>query len=376
MKVDTDLLEIQDQVAAKNTWYRAPKVAPSIQKISSSTFRVRTVEDEVELGVLEEAILNVIVSFKFMPYWIVQRWFNQMNRNPNKNAGDEIKKWVRIGLVWVETSTTGVYLRPTRFLLDMFKEKQTNYSEIPYNTLTHTISEAQLYFDLTVGNPRSEMWQIVKNEETLPRYHPLLVDLNENHPPNESGTIVIREADFRKNFKSYKPKQLQENEELIKSQIRSGKRYTEELTNFSLFPIVQPNIQNSEKKGEIYTQNPDLIVPLPRKHITNENGEVVELGRPQSYAIEIELSPKTADRYNDIMIAYKNNIKFGKLFYLCSSQRIARLVKESFQNVKGLGTCELYILPFEVPSMDVENFSREAERLQMELVKDSLKNNV
>ena len=87
--------------------------------------------------------------------------------------------------------------------------------------------------------------------------------------------------------------------------------------------------------------------------------------------LEIELTPKAADKYIGILENYKDNIKFGKLFYLCGSLRIARYVKEAYKTIKGLGDCDLYLLPFTAPAQRLSNFSYEDEKSQELLLKET-----
>ncbi len=365
MKLTLDLLKLQNNDSVKNSYYRAPKVAPNIQKMSSDCLIVNTVSDVVEIRRLEEIILSIISDFKFVPYWIIQRWYIDMTGEHDR-AMEVVSKLIKVGLVWAETSPTGVYIRPTRFLLDMFHEEFTNYIDIPYNTLTHTIAEQQMMFDVQAGNPNSELWQILEEEQTLlPCYHPLLTDLNTNRPADEKGTIILRESQFRRGQRYKSEEKFIEEEQLIRNQIMAGKSFTEEFSNFSLFPIVSFNQNNNEKKKELYIQSPDNIVPIPRKD-----------GRAQSFAIEIEISAKDNTRYDYIMQSYKDNIKFGKVFYLCGNQRIARLVKDAYREIGGLGSCELYIIPYTPPSMELENFSYKDEIEQNVLFKSSMENTV
>ena len=355
--LSTDLLKLQDGEQVKNSYYRSPRVSPNIRKEGPDCLVVYTAEDRVEIIQLEEVILYVISEFKFAPYWLVQKWYDDV-LNDAKKAFVAISSWLKVGLVWVETTPTGVYLRPTRFLLDIYNEdvEKKNYEPIPFNNLSHNIAEAQLVFDIMYGNPKSELWNIVKDEDLLPKYHPILTDLNTGEVGLKDGTIVIREAIFRKGNMYKSAEQLMEQESLIKDQIRSGARFTEEFSDFSLFPIVTVNQTGAENKGELYTQNPDLLIPIPRKE-----------GIAQSYAIELELTAKTAERYDLIMQSYKNNIKFGKVFYLCASQRIMKMVKDAFNRANGLGTCQLFIVPYTAPSMEIANFTQDSEVEQMEL---------
>lgn len=357
MELTLNLLELQDNEQVKNTYYRSPRVSPNIKMIADDCLMVNTVECSVEIRRIDEIILYILADFKFIPYWLIQQWTEDV-LGSKSFAIDKVSKWVKVGLAWVETTPTGVYIRPTRFLLDMFKDdiEQTSYQTIPYNTLTHTIAEEQLMFDIQIGNPKSEMWNIIKEEQTLNCYHPLLTELNKTPPSNEKGTIILREALFRKGTTYRTTEQWLEGESIIRDQIRAGKTYTQEFSDFTLFNIVTFNQSGNELKDEVYKQYPDLIVPIPRKD-----------GRAQSYAVELELTAKNEEKYDVIMQSYKNNIKFGKLFYLCASQRISRLIKEAFQRAEGLGTCELYILPFTPPSMRLENFTAEDERNQLDL---------
>jgi len=348
MSKTLDILAIQDKESVKNTYYRAPRNSPHIQRISDSIIEVKTIDESAQIGKLEETILYIIASFKYSPFWLIQQWFTQFT---NTNGFEEVSKWINIGLVWAETSSMGVFIRPTRFLLDMFKVEDTKFIEIPFGLLNHTCAEQQIVFDINMGNPQSELWLIIKDEETLPVYHPLGLKIE-----NDRGTIAIREADFRIGFKRYKAEEVLKREEEIQYEINAGMKYTKEFSDFSRFPIVRIKPDT----GELVTQTPDIIIPIPR-----------EKGKARSYAIEIELTPKSADKYIGILENYKDNIKFGKLFYLCGSLRIARYVKEAYKSIKGLGDCDLYLLPFIAPAQNLTNFSFEDETAQKELLKET-----
>lgn len=345
-----DILAIQDKESTKNTYYRAPKNSPHIKKIDDFSIEVKTIDETVIIKKLEEVILYIISSFKFVPFWLIQQWFFTFTRT---TGFKDVSKWIRVGLVWAETSSMGVFIRPTKFLLDMYKVEDTKFIEIPFGLLNHNCAEQQLVFDLMMGNNKSEMWLVIQDEETLPVYHPLGIKSE-----NDTGTVAIRESDFRIGYKRYDTSEVLEKEEELVRQIKSGKKYTEEFTDFSRFPIVKVN-----EDGEVVTQTPDIVVPIPRKE-----------GKAESYALELELTPKAAKRYLNIMKNYKDNIKFGKLFYLCGSLRIARLVKDAYKAVGGLGDCDLFLLPFKAPAQRLETFSYENEVEQENLLKETAKN--
>jgi hypothetical protein len=340
-----DLLKLQNAESMKNSFYRAPKLTPTIIQHEDKV-EVRTADVKVYLEKIEETILGIIADFKFAPYWLIQQWYEDFEIY---DSFERVSSWIAVGLTWIETSPLGIFIRPTKFLLDMFKIENQAYIDIPFGLLNHTCGEEQLVFDIQMGNPKSEMWYVIKDEETLPCYHPLNIT-----PKHDEGTIIIREGNYKVN--RYKPEELLQREEDLKREIKSGRRFTSEFNDFTLFPIVYVN-----EKEEVIVKTPDLLVPIPRNNML-----------PKSYAIEIELSAKTADKYNDIMRQYKDNIKFGKLFYLCGNNRIARLIKDAFKEVKGLGTCELYILPFTPPALRLTDYSLQDEENQKSLIKLSI----
>ena len=349
MSKATDLIKLQDSEAVKNSFYRAPKISPTIVA-HQNYIEVKTVDTSCKIQKIEETVLGIIADFKFAPYWLIQQWFEDFGFT---NSFYIVSDWISVGLVWVETSSMGVFIRPTKFLLDMFQIEKQFYEAIPFGLLNHTCSEEQIVFDMQMGNEHSELWQVIKNEDLLPCYHPLNFE-----PQKENGTIVIREGNFKAN--RFKPQELIQKDEDLKREIKSGQRYTSEFSDFSLFPIVYVE----QDTGEVITQTPDVLVPVPRKN-----------GLAQSYAIELELSAKTQDKYVKIMQHYKDNIKFGKLMYLCGTKRIANMVKTAFQTVKGLGTCELYLMPFTPPALRLENFSMADETDQANMIKLSIKVN-
>lgn len=341
--MDISILEYQDSEAVKNSFYRSPKVTPTINKYTEY-IEVRTIDDKALIYKIEETMLAILAQFKYLPFWLIDEWYEDMGYSDDY-AFHVVDSFIKVGLVTVETSTLGVFLRPTKFLLDLMGEEKQTYIPIPFNMLNHNLSEAKLLFDIRMGNPKSELWQLIKEEEFLPCFHPLGIQ-----PTEDNGTIILSEASFRAN--RFQPGELLRREKELKQDIYSNKRFTKEFNDFSYFPIVF-----EDANGTIVTQTPDNIVPIPRQNKL-----------PQSYAIEIELSDKTIDRYVDIMRHYKDNIKFGKLFYLCASTYITNLVKRAFKEVGGLGNCELYILPYIPPAMKLSNYRSESEKRQKALL--------
>ena len=336
----TDLLKLQDAEVVRNSFYRHPKVTPNIEKYQDHVV-VKTLDTECKIYKLEEVTLYIIADFKFAPVWLVQQWFELYGRD---DYFQSVLNWIAVGIVWTETTSMGVYIRPTKLLLDLFQIENDNYMAIPFGLLNHTVSEEQMIFDLHMGNKKSEMWQIIKDAEMLPVYHPLGIKVE-----NEVGTLALRETHFRLN--RYDTKELVTRDLKIREEIETKPKFTSEFSDFTMFPIV------SVYGKKVIVQTPDVIIPLPRKD-----------GVAQSYAIEIELSPKSKEKYEQIMRNYKDNIKFGTLLYFCGTARIARMIREAFDVVGGLGTCELFLLPYTPPAMKLSNYSIHDEESQGKLL--------
>lgn len=338
---DLDLLEIQDQEAVKNTYYRSPKVTPHIKKFEDH-FEIKTIENSVDIFKIDEVTLYIIATFKFCPVWLIKQWYEDYGLDGYKT----VENWISVGIVWAETSTMGVFIRPTKILFNMMDIDNQSYVHIPFGLLNHTCAEEQIMFDISMGNPKSELWQLISKDETLPCYHPLKIKAKE-----DNGTIIIREEQFSVNH--FKPDQIIEKQDDLIRDINTGKKFTLEFNDFSYFCLM-----NYTDDNNLITQKPDLAIPIPRKN-----------GQPQSYSIELELSAKTPQKYEQIMKNYKSNLIYGKLFYLCASTRIIKMVTEAYKAVGGLGTCRLFTVPFLPPAQRLSNFGLEDETTQKTMLK-------
>ena len=95
---------------------------------------------------------------------------------------------------------------------------------------------------------------------------------------------------------------------------------------------------------------------------------------PRSYAIEMELTAKDTKRYDKIMEHYKNNNIYGGVIYLCSkaNPNIAELIRKSYENVGGLGTCKLYMMPYNPPAQMLSTFDSDHLDAQYGLLKATI----
>lgn len=344
-KSQLELLEIQDQDAVKNTYYRYPKVTPHIVKYKDC-LEVKTIDDLVYLRKIDEVILYIIARFKWAPAWLIQQWFEVYNID----GYSQIEKWIKVGITWAETGTMGVYIRPTHFLFELIGITEAKWSNVPFNLYNHTCAEMQIVFDVMMGNPKSEIWYFIQNSECLPTYHPLGIT-----PQNDSGVPIFIEDEYKSSLNLNIVKNAQD--KLIQS-IRMKKKITEEFNDYSLFTLVSSEYSGNNKEG-IYTKRPDLVIPAFRK----------ENGQPQSWAIEMELTPKF--KYDKIMELYKNNLVYGYVLYLCGNNTIVEKVKKAYRDIGGLGHCRLFVAPWAAPAQRITNYSATEEKAFKLLLKST-----
>lgn len=345
-KSQLDLLEIQDQEAVKNTYYRYPKVTPHLTKYEDR-LEVKTIDDVATLRKLDEVVLYIIARFRWAPAWLIQQWFEVYQ----VDGYSQIDKWIRVGIAWAETGSFGVYIRPTYFLFEMMDIHDTKFTPVPFNLFNHTCAEMQIVFDVMMGNPKSEIWYFIQNSECLPTYHPLGIKA-----VNDSGVPILIEDEYKS---SLNPSIVKEAQDALIQSIRMKQRFTAEFQNYSLFTLVSNDYSGNNKEG-VFTKRPDLVIPAFR----------TPDGKAQSWAIEMELTPKF--NYDKIMELYKNNLVYGYVLYLCGNNTIVEKVKKAYKKAGGLGTCKLFVAPWTAPAQRITNYSDKEEKAFRILLKSTV----
>lgn len=317
--------------AEVNTWERYNKVSPIITK-DEYFVQLKTDNCEVNISNLEESILSIILNFTFCPVWLVKTFLKNRKYQLTESVEDIINSWIDIGLLWLESSVTGSYLRPTYLLYDIFNEIPLKYSEIPFNQLTHTISEQKFMFEILTGDNDNF---VNKNFSRI--YIPKFSALGFKNP---LGTNIISERQFKPSlFKNSKEIKSSENE--IIEQIRQGKNITKEFEDFSKFAIVKKKSDTDNDKKDYEFHIPDLIIPIPRKN-----------GAPQSIAIEVEITDKKIKRYISTLNMYKNNNRFKYCIWYCANNNIISNLTKAFNEIEGLGNVRMALHPFDVPTVN------------------------
>ena len=354
-------LTLQNKEAAQNTFYRYPKVEPDIIKANPQKGivrpEVRTINGKITLDKIDEVTLYILCEFKFLPIWLVQEWYS--NYYPGIMEGyNRALRWIDFGLAWCEPTCLGTFIRPTMFLLNVIYEDDEGSKQfigLPFNLMNHTCAEAQLMFDVMMGNPNAEFWTVFSKyaPNRFPCYHPLHVGGGD--PNDRNGTIILAESLFRAN--RWKPEELVNGHEQLAREILAGNAITAEFSDWKLFTLEC----GYNAKGNLETQRPDLAIPVPRID-----------GKPQSWALEMELTAKTVARYEKILGHYKNNNIYGTVIYLCGNRYIVDLLLKAKENIGGLGTCKLAIIPYSPPAQLLSSFEKDTLEAQYGIIKATM----
>lgn len=336
MNIDIDSAISKSGInAEKNTWERRSNVMPNI--VSNENFvSLKTDRLEVVITRFEESILEIILSFRFAPVWLVEKWLSERSFLSSKTERDTIVSWVDIGVIWVENSVTGEYLRPTELLFKLLNKPVAKYTDIPFNQLTHTISEQDVAFSIMTGRHSDPINRAFKGT-FLPKFSSLGIKESEN----DFGTNIIREGEFRSLaiYQKSSIPEIEETEFIIKQSIAAGNKVTPELEDFKKFVIIKKYDNTGNIKKDYKFHIPDMIIPMLRTD-----------GLANSISIEIELSDKRLNRYIETMEKYKDNNRFGSLVWLTHSGAISKNLKQAFKEVGGLGHTKMYIYEFNIPS--------------------------
>jgi hypothetical protein len=334
MKTDIDSLSSMNKNSTKNTWYNYNNSIPNITK-TDSYLLVKTDSAEVYIDRFQEIILLIINNFLFAPVWLVRKWFESKTLISDLSPDDIMISWIKTGLIWQEISITGTYLRPTYLLFKLFNRKIENFTEIPFNQLTHTISEEEVCFNVMVGEKTFYLNQKL-NSIYIPSYSPLGLKTTLE---TKLSTNILNEANFRsvQLYLKNNIDMINNTEHKIQEEIEKGQNITSEFHDFTKFIIVK-KINNKGNIKDYEFHIPDLIIPIPRLK-----------GKAQSIAIEVELSNKGLSRYIHTLNKYKDNNRFGYVVWLVKNGSIAQNLRIAYQKTNGLGQTKMLINEFEIP---------------------------
>lgn len=354
-QVDESFISSGIKNAQKNTWgNKYLNAIPDIHK-EGSVITLAVNNKVATIDSFDEIILTIILKFLFMPVWFIKQCYNTKILVSVDTAENKINSWVQTGLIWIESSVTGSYVRPTYALFNLFGENPYQYSAIPFSLLTHTICEEKIMFEVMSG-----ISEINKKEKDilLPRFSELGFDLENEDQVDISlldesiqtkstikklGTNILAEEDFRNpNMYSVEGiRELSDVENKINQGIKNKAQITPELENFRNFVLVKKLNNTGVVKKDYAFHVPDLIIPCLRVN-----------GMPRSIAIEVELSNKRAINYVETLTRYKNNNKYGSVYWLCNTPNISNALRQAYDEIGGTGTCKTVLMEFIIPSPD------------------------
>lgn len=120
--------------------------------------------------------------------------------------------------------------------------------------------------------------------------------------------------------------------------MKNGETITPELLNFNQFVLVKKIDNTGTVKKDFSFHIPDMILPMTRLK-----------GVPRSIAIEVELTNKRY-AYEETMTRYKDNNKFGTVYWLCNSPNISASLRNAHDLVGGTGACKTVLMEFVIPA--------------------------
>ena len=334
--LNSDFIMSGTKIAQANTWNnRYNNNIPNIEKEGENI--KLSYSDIVEyIDSFDEIVLTIILKFLFCPVWLIKKFYNYSNTmlgNDEYTIG-KINNWVKLGMVWQEPSVTGLYIRPTYALFTLFGEEPYRYTNIPFNMLTHTICEEYIMFLIMTGNSKI----VTDNKNVLlPRISEL------GFKDDNFGTNIIAEEDFRNPilYTQEGIDQIIKTEKSIDDAIRNKKQISNELIDFRQFVLCKKIANTGQVKKDYIFHVPDLAIPTLRKD-----------GLAQSIAIEVELTNKRSLNYEETMNRYKDNNKFGTVYWLCSTSATIQNLREAYKITGGTGKCKTKIIEFEIPVPD------------------------
>ena len=332
-ELSDDFIQSGTLNSSNNTWGGRYNAAIPYFNKKGSFLEVQANGVTTSITSYDEITLFLLVKYLFIPAWLVEQWYETGTFDiigiKAKNGRDKIKDWVKLNLCWLESTPTGIYLRPTKALFQMFNYEMDKYTNIPTNTLTHTVSEISVSHDIMSGQH-----PILKRFKVLPRQSFLGL------PPQEIGTNIICEADFR-NPAMWSEQGMQkviEIEKKIDEGILEGKTVTPELTDFRYFSVIKKVDDTGIPKKDYVSHVPDIVIPMIR-----------ECGQPRSIAIEVELTSKGIRGYEESIKRFKDNNKFGFVIYLCGGPGVAESLKKAYRNIGGSGMTKFIIMEYVIP---------------------------
>lgn len=313
-------------------------------ELKDGNYVLTSEEGKLSLTIIDEIVLYIICKYRFCPVWLARQWYESVNNGVTLGEDittSKLRSFIDFGLIYEFPSAVSVFLMPTDRLATIFNVKLGAFTDPPYNTLTHTISEEQVMWEFMSGQNK------LLNE--LPHF-PFPSNLGMGK--YEKGALIIPEMDysvknsyFKKNIDEFNDSEAKLAQEIVEGTIITS------------VDIQEGNLMIHKKIGpdEYDVKTPDLVLLAPRK--LDEDG----IALPQSTALEVELTNKRDVDYTRLLDLYWDNLKYGHCIYLVPNSKIKdsivtavdRLYKKHQED--GIEqTCQFEVVEFQIPSNSQE----------------------
>lgn len=310
-------------------------------EIKDGLYVLTSEEGKLNISIKDEIVLYIIMKFRFCPSWLAQQWYEkEQSFLGSDDARSKLRQFIDFGLIYEFPSVTCVFLMPTERLASLFNTKLGLFTNPPYNTLTHTISEEEVMYRCMVGEAA-----YIQRLGIKPIPYVSSLGLGKW----EKGAFTVPELDYsvRNTYFKEHIEEFNDQEAILSSEILNGKIITT--------PDFKESKLTIHKKIDQYNYDlkiPDLAVLAPR--VKDSEG----IAMPQSVALEVELTPKSTRAYKNILRLYWDNLKFGTVIYLVNDKKTKDNLTRAYNDVKqecefsGVDkTCNFIITEFVVPYM-------------------------
>lgn len=329
-KLDKENLFLDAEIPLINTRQeRFNKVQFSAELVGTE-YILTSEQGKLNITINDEVFLYVLVKFKFMPVWLAQQYYrdNVLDRIDIDTSKEKLKQFIDFGLMYQFPSVVANFLMPTNKLASLFNVKLGAFTNPPYNTLTHTISEEKVMLDCLSG----------KADYVPDTAIPYVSQFG----LGEIGSVCIPEADYaiRNSYFNKHIKEFNDQEANLAKEMLEGKVITT-----PDFIESKLTIHKKVSQYEYDLKIPDLAVLVPRKIVDG-------VAMPQSVALEVELTNKGYDAYEKIVSLYWDNIKYGSVVYLTNDGHIKTNLLKAYKAIAQTGkdkTCDFYIHEFIIP---------------------------
>lgn len=344
MVLDKNTAELIARINNKeiyNSLYLGSQIVPSFL-IGDNNIVIKTIDEEIQIDNVTECFLRTLCQFTFSPVWYFKNILEDVY-----NDGQIIKDLLSVNMVFIDNTTNGAFLRPTKNLYKLFSLPVKKSGIIPYNMLTHEMSKFDIYYKVMRGCCDEINNYLLDNHITNLLYKPStvtkqesdeyavldLIDGNERNEKKLFPSLIIDEENIKVDKKNIE--KITNVENVIIDELRRNERETSELKNHSMLFLENVKCQSDN----FLVKFPDLIIPMKRSSDLS----------PNTIGIELELTCKSQEHYDNAILISKNNLKYGAVIWFVNDFKTKAKLYQALKNNGGSGSCKNIIFDYTVP---------------------------